>query len=80
MFVIDLHLNLYENIDKNSLEKHLSIDRSNDIDKIEIGTTKDSGYTAIYFMVYMISAGSERKLNISKAGLVYRQLLYLLKF
>jgi cell filamentation protein len=67
-----------KNIDKNSLENAYRLFDSNDIDKIEIGTTK--GLKEIHHYLFdglYDFAGEIRKLNISKGGFRFANALYL---
>ncbi|MBK0371052.1 protein adenylyltransferase Fic [Flavobacterium agrisoli] len=66
------------NIDKNSLENAYRLFESNDINFIEIGTTK--GLQAIHKYLFhglYDFAGQIRKLNISKGGFRFANALYL---
>jgi cell filamentation protein len=67
-----------KNIDKNSLENAFRLFESNDIGKIEIGTTK--GLREIHHYLFdglYDFAGEIRKLNISKGGFRFANALYL---
>ncbi len=67
-----------KNIDKSSLEKAYRLFESNDINKIEIGTTK--GLKEIHFYLFdglYDFAGEIRKLNISKGGFRFANAIYL---
>lgn len=67
-----------KNIDKNSLENAYRLFESNDVDKIEIGTTK--GLKEIHHYLFhglYDFAGEIRKLNISKGGFRFANALYL---
>ena len=67
-----------KNIDKNSLEKAYRLFESNDINKIEIGTTK--GLQEIHLYLYeglYDFAGEIRNINISKGGFRFANALYL---
>jgi len=67
-----------KNIDKNSLENAYRLFESNDIEKIEIGTTK--GLQEIHFYLFQNLydfAGQIRKKNISKGGFRFANALYL---
>jgi cell filamentation protein len=67
-----------KNIDKNSLENAFRLYESNDINKIEIGTTK--GLKEIHFYLFnglYNFAGEIRKVNISKGGFRFANALYL---
>lgn len=67
-----------KNIDKNSLEKAYRLFESNDIDKIEIGTTKGLKEIHRYLFDGLYDfAGEIRKLNISKGGFRFANALYL---
>ena len=67
-----------KNIDKNSLENAYRLFESNDIEKIEIGTTKGLReiHRYLFYGLYDF-AGEIRKLNISKGGFRFANALYL---
>ena len=67
-----------KNIDKESLENAYRLFELNDIDKIEIGTTK--GLKEIHYYLFnglYDFAGKVRTLNISKSGFRFANALYL---
>lgn len=67
-----------KNIDKNSLENAYRLFESNDIDNIEIGTTKGLREIHRYLFDGLYDfAGEIRKLNISKGGFRFANALYL---
>lgn len=67
-----------KNINKNSLENAYRLFESNDIDKIEIGTTKGLREIHRYLFDALYDfAGEIRKLNISKGGFRFANALYL---
>ncbi len=67
-----------KNIDKNSLENAYRLFESDDINKIEIGTTKGLQQIHNYLFEGLYDfAGKIRKLNISKGGFRFANALYL---
>lgn len=67
-----------KNIDKNSLENAYRLFESNDINKIEIGTTKGLQQIHNYLFGGLYDlAGEIRKMNISKGGFRFANALYL---
>lgn len=67
-----------KNVDKNSLEKAYRLFESNDINKIEIGTTKGLKEIHLYLFDNLHDfAGEIRKINISKGGFRFANALYL---
>ena len=69
-----------KNIDRNSLENAYRLFESNDINKLEIGTTKGLQEIHHYLFdgLYDLS-GKIRKLNISKGGFRFANALYLIE-
>lgn len=67
-----------KNIDKESLENAYRLFETNDIDKIEIGTTKGLQEIHGYLFSGLYDfAGKVRTLNISKGGFRFANALYL---
>ena len=67
-----------KNIDKNSLENAYRLFESNDINKIEIGTTKGLKEIHRYLFDRLYDfAGEIRNLNISKGGFRFANAIYL---
>lgn len=67
-----------KNMDKNSLENAYRLFDSNDISKIEIGTTKGLQQIHHYLFVGLYDfAGEVREMNISKGGFRFANALYL---
>ena len=67
-----------KNIDKNSLENAYRLFESNDISKVEVGTTKGLQQIHNYLFGGLYDfAGEVRKMNISKGGFRFANALYL---
>ena len=67
-----------KNIDKSSLEKAYRLFESNDINKIEIGTTQGLKEIQNYLFDGLYDfTGEIRKLNISKGGFIFANAIYL---
>jgi cell filamentation protein len=67
-----------KNIDKNSLENAYRLFESNDINKLEVGTTKGLQQIHNYLFGGLYDfAGEIRKMNISKGGFRFANSLYL---
>jgi cell filamentation protein len=73
-----MNSNMMKNIDKNSLENAFRLFESNDINNIEIGTTRGLQEIHLYLFDGLYEfAGTIRNINISKGGFRFANALYL---